>query len=641
MNYSIKRISLDIHDISSRETVNVKRGDTGRAIHIALADGGKPYRISADCYAVFNGKKPDGTVVLNSCTIENNVIIYPLTEQTVAAEGLVKCEISLYGFGGNLITSPRFNLFVAPKVYDDGDEVSSSDEFNAVQELLKDVQGALDAADAATEAAKQASAATAGYVIQEAIGEAFTLTDAEKMHLVSMRICGKTTQSGTPTPDAPVDLVSSAKGDRLTVHVCGKNLFTGWIVGGLSPNDGTDDSFTDKRKTDFLPIFEQGQAITISGIPNTLYSFFAFYDENKVFISRTAAGPYRSRTVVAPEKAKYFKATVYYSSTTTGTIAEADAMESQTMIEAGSVVTEYETGALQSAVISTPGGLHGIPVSAGGNYIDENGQRWICDEIDLDRGVYIKRVDRIVYDGSSDEYWTKYGTDDNVSYYVWPSKGVPGMHLSLCDRFENVDFAWGSNYSSAYGIYSDHTTALGKYFRAPNASVTNLEQWNAWLAQNPITLVYVMAKPVETALPAESIAAYKALHTYRWHTTVSNDGWAHMDLAYLMDAKKYIASLLANGEYVAGSPVRVANVTLYASKWTGSASSYSQVVDIPGVTEYSQVDLKPSVAQMAIFHEKDLAFVTENDGGTVTVYAIGDKPTNDYTIQVSITEVNV
>ena len=86
---------------------------------------------------------------------------------------------------------------------------------------------------------------------------------------------------------------------------------------------------------------------------------------------------------------------------------------------------------------------------------------------------------------------------------------------------------------------------------------------------------------------------------------------------------------------------KVGNVTLKAAKWVGSKSPYSQVVAIDGVTAKSQVDLNPSVEQLAIFHEKDLAFVTENDGGTVTVYAIGDKPTNDYTMQVSIMEVAV
>lgn len=85
----------------------------------------------------------------------------------------------------------------------------------------------------------------------------------------------------------------------------------------------------------------------------------------------------------------------------------------------------------------------------------------------------------------------------------------------------------------------------------------------------------------------------------------------------------------------------ITKVTLRASAWEGSESPYSQVVTIDGVTEFSKVDLLPSVEQLAIFHNKDLAFVTENEDGVVTVYAIGDKPTQDYTMQVQITEVVV
>ena len=80
-------------------------------------------------------------------------------------------------------------------------------------------------------------------------------------------------------------------------------------------------------------------------------------------------------------------------------------------------------------------------------------------------------------------------------------------------------------------------------------------------------------------------------------------------------------------------------ITLLASKWVGSSSPYSQVVAVEGVTAYTKVDLLPSVEQLSIFHNKDLAFVTENEDGVVTVYAIGDKPTNDYTIQATLTEV--
>lgn len=85
----------------------------------------------------------------------------------------------------------------------------------------------------------------------------------------------------------------------------------------------------------------------------------------------------------------------------------------------------------------------------------------------------------------------------------------------------------------------------------------------------------------------------------------------------------------------------IGTVELLADKWLGSEKLYYQVVSIEGVTENSQVDLTPDVEQLVIFYEKDLTFVTENDGGVVTVYAIGQKPTNDYSIQVTITEVNV
>lgn len=85
----------------------------------------------------------------------------------------------------------------------------------------------------------------------------------------------------------------------------------------------------------------------------------------------------------------------------------------------------------------------------------------------------------------------------------------------------------------------------------------------------------------------------------------------------------------------------IAEVSLPASAWEGSDRLWHQVVTIEGTTEYSQVDLTPSAEQLTIFHEKDIAFTTENEDGTVTVFAIGDKPSNDYVIQATITEVSL
>lgn len=93
------------------------------------------------------------------------------------------------------------------------------------------------------------------------------------------------------------------------------------------------------------------------------------------------------------------------------------------------------------------------------------------------------------------------------------------------------------------------------------------------------------------------------------------------------------------GSFTQTPIARIAEVELLAANWVGEDSPYSQVVNIEGVTEFSQVDLTPSIEQLVVFYEKDLGFVTENDDGVVTVYALGQKPENDYTMQVTITEV--
>lgn len=92
---------------------------------------------------------------------------------------------------------------------------------------------------------------------------------------------------------------------------------------------------------------------------------------------------------------------------------------------------------------------------------------------------------------------------------------------------------------------------------------------------------------------------------------------------------------------ISSSMAWLTEVTLLASAWEGSDRLWHQVVTIEGTTKYSQVDLTPSAEQLKIFHEKDVAFTTENEDGTVTVFAIGDKPSNDYTIQATIIEVRL
>lgn len=100
----------------------------------------------------------------------------------------------------------------------------------------------------------------------------------------------------------------------------------------------------------------------------------------------------------------------------------------------------------------------------------------------------------------------------------------------------------------------------------------------------------------------------------------------------------------ANGDYtpemVGATPtIKTATVTLPVASWTGSASPYSQTVEISDVTANSRIDINPNATVMNGAMEGGYGLVFGNDAGTITAYAVGDKPTAAITVQVSITEV--
>lgn len=100
----------------------------------------------------------------------------------------------------------------------------------------------------------------------------------------------------------------------------------------------------------------------------------------------------------------------------------------------------------------------------------------------------------------------------------------------------------------------------------------------------------------------------------------------------------------ANGDYTpemvgAAPAIKTATVTLPVASWTGSASPYSQTVTISGVTAKSRIDINPDATVMNGAMEGGYGLVFGNDAGTITAYAVGDKPTAAITVQVSITEV--
>ena len=208
----------------------------------------------------------------------------------------------------------------------------------------------------------------------------------------------------------------------------------------------------------------------------------------------------------------------------------------------GSIEVSIENGG--SVTASTPNGLPGIPVTSGGNYTDANGQMWLCDEIDFGRGVYVQRVDQRTMDGA--ENWTVStgGTGRYVTYAlsgkVKPVTSSAQIAPLACTAYQTV---------SADVLYA----TSGAYYIAQNneeiwvskTGFDSVDAFKAYLAANPMTVLYALKTPIETALSADVIAAYRAMTTYKPTTTVYNDAGAGLGVDYVADTKTYIDQRIA------------------------------------------------------------------------------------------------
>ena len=183
------------------------------------------------------------------------------------------------------------------------------------------------------------------------------------------------------------------------------------------------------------------------------------------------------------------------------------------MAAKGTLAKAFAPYSRQVLKVETPNGLPGIPVDEGGNYTDENGQQWVCDEIDFARGVRIQRIGEIHISG------TNSGLINNTKrFYVSNSVGMIGENnaISLC------------NVTSVYAW--DQADYVHYYIEDNGVAVFVPADYDA--VSKPIHIIGAIKKPIETPLSEEQLTAYAALHTNSPQTFVFDDSIADMELAF-------------------------------------------------------------------------------------------------------------
>lgn len=361
-------------------------------------------------------------------------------------------------------------------------------------------------------------------------GNPIAVDDAFAAPLCGLTVYGKSTQDGTPSPDSPVPIVSAGDGGSVAVRVTGKNLF-----------------YEQEFQNYFINFEENAVGLSVGNVSSVLQVVTGA----KYYVTRNKIGtkfrvavvdklPIQGSTVRPSSVIKAdSKRQIEISATSKYMViqCENEAGFNELMVSLDSSTT-YSPYREQLLTLPTPNGLPGIPVTSGGNYTDQNGQQWVCDEVDFERSILIRRIYSEIYTGA--ERWQQNNSGiflalseaarDALKGTVISNIAVPcGSHPELSD-------------SKPVGL---RPTASGQsigFFFVNNAQPT-LDDWKTALSKTNAHVQYVLKKPIESKLTDAELAAYKALTTYAPDTVVQASDGAGIKLDYQRDVNFVVKNL--------------------------------------------------------------------------------------------------
>ena len=393
-------------------------------------------------------------------------------------------------------------------------------------------------------------------------GKAIVLDNTANLPFVNLKLYGKTTQIGTPTPENPADLIGV---ENPVVSVTGLNIWDEETELGYwqSVNGEAYTATNQIRSKNFIPIIPNATIYVTA--PNNKTIDFVFYDRHKSFLSGRSV----ARVITAPSEAYYMHINLRSDYGTT--------YKNNVCVSMIPLNGAYEkTSGKQT--IAIPHTLHGIPVASGGNYTDTDGQQWVCDEIDFEKGVLVTRVGRV------DLGTLAFELAAGIFRCVLPSDfaftyGVPNL---LCAKYETVftgsATVWAEYPDKVVGYRSD------SWLMVKDSDYTDAATFKA--AMSGVTLYYELATPIETALSFAELEAYNALKSNNPHTTIINDGGANMEAdCFLAQHETAFERIFNNTNTKAKKATEITdNAVAMVKDVHEDSAPYAKVLEIGGVT---------------------------------------------------------
>lgn len=541
----IGKLDLALQRVIPRVQV-VQDDQYSRNIEMELYEEGAAWQLPSDASVAVSFKKPDGSGGLyetlpdgTACyTASGNVLTIALAPQVCTAPG--KAQLSV------LIRSGKSKLYTFPVCV----EVNPNPGLKVVSEDYYKIAGSL--ADYGWEPGKVLTTDESGKVVAKDIkingaaspivcnetGTVISATDSDHAPLQGLKLYGKTTQDGTPTPENPVELESVGGDGNISVTVLGKNLFGGDALADKFVEQLSAKRDTNEKTISYVARNASDKTLFTNFKPNTQYTFIfkgmATDRHLNIRISYTDGTEATAWIFSEPDNLSTFlfvsnstksverlKGT-YNSGTTTLYYEECGIFEGVlTEADFEPYITE------QTLTAQTP--KYGLP-----------GIGDVRDEIDFAKGVYVQKFNLV-----------------DLGTLNWGLTTYNGIHLLFCDSL--VSAANCPGYTYANKLLCSHYPVIA----ATNGSTTDKAIYisnngrvyvhdSAYSdantfeeAMSGVWMLYELAEPIYHDLSAEELAQYAALHTNKPNTTVFNDSGAGMEIGYFADTKAYIDNKIA------------------------------------------------------------------------------------------------
>ena len=389
-------------------------------------------------------------------------------------------------------------------------------------------------------------------------GNPIAVDDAFAAPLRGLTVYGRSTQDGTPTPDAPVPIVSAGDGGNVTAKVTGRNILDmrnskeSITNSGVTYTRNADYSFTRagtatestgnvwmaggyliKPKADLSNVF----CVLLKGVKYSIKDcvLLAISSDGNVLVARNENFMPTQDMYITGVRNKNFIVGKTYNDIV------------YPAVYAGEKALQYEPYREQLLTLPTPNGLPGIPVTSGGNYTDPSGQQWVCDEVDLERGVKVQRIASFVIDAKNAKNifvtniytHVTVATNARIATPQKTNKDVRFERCVFCEVLPWVKSMWASHVTGIGFVENDSVelSIENSYLGLSEAS-TDDERKTAlvkYFTDKPCKVVYRIATPIETSLTPAEIAAYKALTTYAPDTVMQASDGAGLRLNYQRD----------------------------------------------------------------------------------------------------------